>query len=165
MGNSIDISNKFQNIDFKYDYFDIYKTEFKNEKLDVEKLINNFQKMSNNQPKWIKILMIIRNKIASLFGLKTTQLEKPTTPKNIKIGEKLGLFQLFGITDNGIILGKNDKHLNFRLLVFYNEISKSIQIINFATLVKFNNQFGKFYFSLIKPFHKIIVKKMARNFG
>ncbi|MEM6813010.1 MAG: DUF2867 domain-containing protein [Bacteroidota bacterium] len=113
----------------------------------------------NTTPGWIKGLFAVRNKIVYLFGLKS---EKPKDyNENYEVGGYVKFFKIFSISDNEVILGANDSHLNFRALVkndksdYYN--------IKVITLVEYNNLKGKIYMQLIKPFHRVVVKRMVKN--
>ncbi|WP_347925228.1 DUF2867 domain-containing protein [Pontimicrobium sp. SW4] len=106
-------------------------------------------------PKWVGFLMKIRNNIVKVFGLKT---EKPEDyHPEFKVGGYVGFFQIFSIQHNEIILGADDKHLNFRVSIYNsNENQFNIKV---TTLVEYNNRFGKIYMFIVKPFHHFIVKK------
>lgn len=110
-------------------------------------------------PKWVMFLMRLRNAIVKLFGLKT-DMEKDLKP-NYKPGENIGFIKVFSVTDNEILLGADDKHLDFRVSVFNSEEHQ--HNIKVTTLVKYNNLFGKVYMALIKPFHVVIVKRMVKQ--
>jgi len=75
------------------------------------------------------------------------------------------LFRVYSKTENEVILGENDKHLNFRisLLKEDNKVKENQKKLTISTTVKFNNWFGKLYFLPVKPFHKIIVAKMLKG--
>ncbi len=78
--------------------------------------------------------------------------------------QKIGFFKLFDKTNKEIILGEDDKHLNFRVSLFMDEaednrIEKRITI---STLIVFNNWFGRIYFLPVKSFHKLIVPAMLK---
>ncbi len=145
-----------------FDYIDSFKTDIPNcSKFSATEIATLFIKSTKKNPKWITYLMFIRNFLVELLGLKKTtssQVEKPFS--EIKIGEKLGIFELYSKSENEIILGKNDRHLNFRLSILSDEQTEKVNTINISTLVKFNNSFGKFYFAFIKPFHRLIAKAM-----
>lgn len=156
---SISINNTI----FSYDYSDTFYSKPTPTDLNTEMIVNIFSNMENNQPRWIKSLMRLRNRMALIFKLKQTGIDKTTHSQNVKVGEKLGPFPLLEKREDGIILGKNDKHLDFRLLIIYESISFQTKQIGITTLVKFNNKFGRLYFSIIKPFHKMIVKQMVSS--
>ncbi len=135
------------------DYSDAYKVRLKKLDLSIEEIyINVFL----NVPNWIMQLMKIRNIIVSLFGLKTdTTLNKK---KVLKVGEKFGIFKIYSIQKDEIIVGEDDRHLNFRV-----SILKQDEELIISTFVHYNNLFGKVYMTLITPFHKLIVKAMMKS--
>lgn len=110
-------------------------------------------------PKWIKSLFVFRNKIAGWFGLKT---EMPNDyNETFKVGGYLKFFRIYSISDTEVILGADDSHLNFRALISDDKSdSYNIKVI---TLVEYNNFKGKMYMSVIKPFHRLIVRRMVKN--
>lgn len=138
----------------KIDYKDSYTTPLTNNISISNIYLNTFALM----PKWITNLMRIRNKIVSPFGLKTTKKPSEVLLNSIKEGKKAGIFTIYKITDNEIIAGDKDKHLDFIVSVF-----KEDEKIVLSTLVQFNNLFGKIYMTIIIPFHKLVVKAMLKN--
>ncbi len=116
-------------------------------------------------PWWIRFLFSLRNKLVSLVGLKTGNSENPEEQlKNFKgqVGEQLGLFKVLGRTENEILLGESDKHLDFAVSLFLNN-EKGIQVLSTSTGVVFHNVWGRSYFKMIRPFHKRIVPAMIRG--
>jgi hypothetical protein len=106
---------------------------------------------------------------SGLFGLMTSNqlAEKEKHPDNIKLelGEQLGIFELLDKSENEIIVGGDDKHLNLRVSLLLEPMTKvtaKIELI-ITSCVKFNNLFGKVYFIPVKPFHKIIVYRTLKN--
>jgi hypothetical protein len=112
-------------------------------------------------PFWMKWLMDIRDAMVGVFGLKTGGITKKSNVLYFEKGSVLVYFRVSERTDDVIVLEETDKHLNFRILlqVDKNEIGEEIHF-NFSTLVHFNNQFGRVYFALIRPFHILIVNSM-----
>lgn len=122
----------------------------------------------SSAPKWTASLFELRNRIVSVFGLKTpaktTNRQKLLDQFNCEPNERLGLFKVYSRTENEIILGEDDKHLNFRISLLRcasNDKKKKTLII--STTVKFNNWFGKLYFLPVKPFHRLIVPQMLKG--
>ncbi|WKK77121.2 DUF2867 domain-containing protein [Marivirga salinae] len=136
------------------DFYDTFSTTNKKDNLEeIAHLI------LDNPPKWIKSLFTLRNKIAKLIGLKT---EKPADyNERFEVGGYIGFFKIFSITQNEIVLGANDSHLNFRAIVA-NKI-EDLHNIKFITLVQYNNSTGRIYMSVVKPFHRLVVKRMVKN--
>lgn len=110
-------------------------------------------------PNWIGFLMKIRNTIVKRFGLKA---EKPENyHSSFEVGGFIGFFQIFSIDQNEIMLGLDDRHLNFRVSIYNsNENQFNIKV---TTLVQYNNLFGKIYMTIVKPFHTIVIKRMIKQ--
>ncbi len=125
--------------------------------------INNIEEITNlvfnTTPRWVNSLFTIRNKVAGIFGLKT-EVPKDYN-EHFKIGGYVKFFKIFSISDNEVVLGADDSHLNFRAIV-KNDKSESFNI-KVITLVEYNNYKGKIYMGIIKPFHRQIVKRMVKN--
>lgn len=125
-------------------------------------------------PKWVEKLFTFRNKIVVLFGLKTSGKvdDRQQQLDNFKCepGEQMGLFKIFHKTENEVVLGEDDRHLNFRVSLFMeeqqgqgakDEIWNKHVII--STTVEFNHWFGRVYFLPVRPFHKLIVPTMLKG--
>ncbi|WP_375561738.1 DUF2867 domain-containing protein [Bernardetia sp. OM2101] len=152
----------------KYDYIDSFVgiLNDKNNTLTSTQLGKAFFVYS---PNWVGKLFSLRNKIVSLFGLKTsgkmTKREQQLNNFRCEVGEQLGLFKIFHKTENEVVMGEDDRHLNFRVSLFFTpsnlDINKTEVFI--STTVEFNNWFGKLYFLPVKIFHKIIVPVMLKS--
>ncbi|GGX33698.1 DUF2867 domain-containing protein [Aquimarina muelleri] len=155
-------------LDKKYDYTDSFQGIVYDPKNDFTST-DLGKAFFRSGPKWVGALFTLRNKIVSLFGLKTSNINKDRKKllENFKCepGDQLGLFKVFGKKENEVILGEDDKHLNFRVSLFkkqYTNGEKNKEII-VSTTVEFNNWFGKLYFLPVRPFHKIIVPIMLKG--
>nr|WP_319397667.1 DUF2867 domain-containing protein [uncultured Carboxylicivirga sp.] len=113
----------------------------------------------NTTPGWVKILFSIRNKIVGVFGLKTKMPDDYN--EEYKVGGYVKFFKIYSISDNEVVLGANDSHLNFRAVITNNHSNEFN--IKVTTLVEFNNTTGKIYMGVIKPFHRQVVKRMVKN--
>jgi hypothetical protein len=133
------ISNGFE----KIDYFDTYRV-VKTTNASAEEIAADIFKL----PNWANWLMKIRNSIVRVFGLKTSNEARK------------GLFTVIDQNENEIVMGENDKHLNFRTSVLVDRTNSFIYLI---TLVRFNNFWGRLYFLPVKPFHKLIVKSIMKR--
>ena len=160
--------NSILNNHKKYDYVDSFQGMF----IDSENKVNATdigKAFFKSGPEWIGKLFTLRNKIVSVFGLKTSGNigDRQHQLDNFKCeaGERLGLFKVFNKTDNEVVLGEDDKHLNFRVSLFldHSQIDLSKKVLTISTTVEFNNWFGRLYFLPVKPFHKFIVPAMLRG--
>jgi len=138
----------------KIDFVDTFSTT--NHSNNIEEITNL---VFNTTPKWVNSLFILRNKIAGLFGLKTVMPNDYN--ENFKVGGYVKFFKIYSISSTEVILGADDSHLNFRALISDDKsVSYNIKV---TTLVEHNNLKGKIYMSVIKPFHRQIVRRMVKN--
>lgn len=120
-------------------------------------------------PKWVETLFGIRNKMAKMVGLKSAGTAEERHLEQVRFrcepGEKMGLFRVYDKSDFEVILGEDDKHLDFRvsLLLVSDRGNPGIKKLLITTLVRFNNSWGKVYFLPVRPFHKLIVPSMLNN--
>ena len=136
-----DILDRFNHVD----YLDIYEIEKKTDK-SAEEVSKEIMRL----PNWANFLFKLRNVLVRAFGLKVDKQDE---------GEET-FFTLIKKNDNEIIMGEDDKHLNFRVSII---IDKSRNTISLITLVHFNNLWGKVYFFLVKPFHRLIIKSLLKK--
>lgn len=105
-------------------------------------------------PPWISRLMRLRNLAVRPFGLKTGQ-EPDARPES-----RIGLFPLISEAPGRVVLGLDDRHLDFRILVEVSELGAGRQEVAASTIVKTHNLFGRTYLAIVMPFHRIIVPAM-----
>lgn len=146
------ISKKAEELFPKVDFSDTFSTT--NTQDSIQKITNL---IFNTTPKWVAFLFRIRNTIVKFFGLKTTLPSDYN--EDFKVGGYVKFFKIYDIADNEVILGANDSHLNFRAII-HNSKSPTYNV-KVTTLVAYNNKKGKIYMSLIKPFHRLVVKRMV----
>ncbi|MFV9551815.1 DUF2867 domain-containing protein [Algibacter sp. PT7-4] len=149
-----------------YDYSDSYQTYY----LDKNSNISSTQigkAFFTSAPKWSENLFELRNRIVSVFGLKISEKNKDRQQQldsfTCEPGSSLGLFNVYSKTENEIILGEDDKHLNFRISLLKENNQTQNKKLTITTVVEYNHWFGKLYFLPVKPFHKLIVPKMLKG--
>tara|TARA_B100001173_G_C15992235_1_gene549488 strand:+ start:382 stop:933 length:552 start_codon:yes stop_codon:yes gene_type:complete len=152
----------------EYDFSDSFEGVFKDNQNTIN-ITEIGKAFFSSGPKWVDNLFSLRNKIVSIFGLKTpgkiTNRAQQLELFKCNPGEQLGLFKVFSKNENEVILGEDDKHLNFRISMFVNqskEDAKKKHLI-ISTTVEYNNWFGKLYFLPVRPFHKLIVPTMLKG--
>lgn len=107
-----------------------------------------------NGPAWIGRLMMLRNLLVRPFGLKTGHGDLPPKQKRV------GMFPVISEAPERVVLGLDDRHLDFRLLVEVRELGAERQEVSATTLVRPHNRFGRIYLAVVTPFHRIIVPAM-----
>ena len=105
------------------------------------------------------------NAIASIFGLKTGKIELMYGNKeilNFKKDESLGDFIIILKEKYHFIAELKDKHLDFRFSILIRQ-EEVMTKVSFSTIVKINNIYGKMYFFLITPFHRLIIPNILNK--
>ena len=102
-------------------------------------------------PKWVGTLMALRNLIVRPFGLKGD-------PDAVSAGApRVGMFPIISNEPGEIVLGFDDRHLDFRIVVQTEALDEQQTAVRMMTLVKRHNLLGRSYLTVIMPFHKLIV--------
>jgi Protein of unknown function (DUF2867) len=115
------------------------------------------RRVMERPPIWIRGLMSLRNGIVSLLGLKPAQLAL-----HEKQGESslAGAFPVISRAPERVVLGFDDKHLDFRIVVEAIGVDARRSQITVTTLVRPHNLLGRTYLAGVLPFHRIIVPAM-----
>lgn len=78
-----------------------------------------------------------------------------TFRETLQVGEQINFLTILSLSEQEIVLGEDDKHLDFRIA--FRREGTGISRVSLATLVKPHNSFGRTYLRLIQPFHDRIV--------
>jgi len=150
----------------QYHYVDAFSAVIENNGRAIS-IENVGRAFFSSGPKWIDGLLELRNMIAALFGLKTGKSDKSMQDMfeqfKCEPGERFGLFKVFSKSDHELILGDDDKHLNFKVSLLLDKKVPDEYTLTVSTVVIFNNWFGRLYFLPVKPFHKLIVPSMVKS--
>ncbi|TQV80416.1 DUF2867 domain-containing protein [Denitrobaculum tricleocarpae] len=141
------------------DFLDCYATDIERTGLPIGDIA---QRIFTGLPGWIRALLATRDLGVKAFGLKSTaQLPTDNDRRSpVQVGEPINFFCVRSITENEIILGEDDAHLDFKISVFReSEDSKQISL---ATWVHTHNPLGRVYLRGIYRFHVMIVKSRLR---
>lgn len=119
--------------------------------------------MFSQQAPWISSLMAVRDAVVGRFGLKTTKQLASLGAEN-KTG-RIGIFRIYGTSPTEVILGEDDKHLDFRLSVLCSGQSSlgAKRHVVLSTVVHCHNRLGRLYIFLIAPFHRLVVQSNLRS--
>ncbi|MDQ0740508.1 DUF2867 domain-containing protein [Pseudomonas sp. W4I3] len=106
-----------------------------------------------HQPAWIGWLMNVRDTLVACFGLKTAKYLASLT-------NRIGIFKVYSANPTEIVLGEDDKHLDFRISLLCSDEAEpqgGRQLI-FSTVVHCHNRLGRAYLFVIAPFHRLVVR-------
>jgi len=115
-------------------------------------------------PRWADALMAVRNRVVGLFGL------KPGVRLASSAGvDMIGMFPVLAESAGEMLLGLDDRHLDFRIAVTVPAAPADARQITLTTVVRTHNRLGRVYLAVILPFHRVIVRSMlnraARSFA
>lgn len=151
-----------------YDYTDSFEGALRDREGNIGP-VEIAKSFFRSGPKWIETLFALRNKIVALFGLKTpgkiTNKQEMLSNFQFEPGDELGLFKVFFKTPEEIVMGQDDRHLDFRVSLFVNcHINeKTHKTVTISTTVKFHNWMDRIYFLPVKVFHRLIVPSILKG--
>ena len=143
------------------DFRDAYRAPLSRPDLSV---VDIFFGIFAHRPGWMNLLLIARNKVAGLAGL-----EVPTALEIIKkerrdcylVGDKIGPWPIFFLGSDELVVGRDNKHMDFRLSIM--KIHDDSPGVIVSTLCMVHNRFGQHYLSAITPFHKVGLRRLMEN--
>ena len=113
-------------------------------------------RMMGRSPPWVRALMRVRNAIVSPFGLKAPD------PRTKTAGLIIGAFPVISSSPDRVVMGFDDKHLDFRIIIDVARAGANCHITG-TTLVHTHNLFGRAYLAIIIPFHRLIARTMLEQ--
>lgn len=125
--------------------------------------------MLSYYPGWIIFLYGIRAVFVRLLGMK--QPARPDdllrlTPEDIPMttGEKATFFTLRSAKDEEYWIAETpqDKHLRAYFGIVVEPLNDSLKRFHVITIVHYKHWTGPVYFNAIRPFHHLVVRRMAR---
>ncbi|MBJ6127859.1 DUF2867 domain-containing protein [Microvirga splendida] len=108
------------------------------------------RRMVRRRPSWVDGLLALRNLAVTPFGLKRGA---PTA------AERIGIFPVVSASPERVVMGFDDAHLDFRIVVDVVPARSGSQITA-TTYVRTRNRLGWLYLAAVKPFHRVIVPAM-----
>ena len=116
-----------------------------------------------HQAPWISTLIAVRDALVGGFGLKTAKQLASLHAQNG--AGRLGIFKIYSTSSTEVVLGEDDKHLDFRLSVLCSgpSSSEAKRQLTLSTVVHCHNRLGRLYIFLIAPFHRLVVQSSLRS--
>jgi hypothetical protein len=119
-------------------------------------VVDIFHAIFGHHPAWLKVLLIVRHRIASLCGLdvpSASEVIEFEIKDRYAVGDKIGVWPIFWLSDTELVAGRDNKHLDFRLSVLKITDGETASVV-VSTLCTVHNTFGRLYLFFIVPFHK-----------
>lgn len=138
------------------DFADAFSSTIDDPSLDA---VAAAQRTIDRPPGWISSLMRLRNMIVRPLGLRTGE------DASYARAERIGIFPVLSRTPERVVLGLDDRHLDFRLAIDVVPLDDRRREVTTTTLVQTHNRLGRAYLALIRPFHRRIVPAMMAQAG
>src|SRR5579863_2523236 len=106
-----------------------------------------------NPPAWQKALIALRDAMVTPFGLKTSGAVRASRDSD----ERVNFFPVHWEGKDEIVLGADDRHLDFRLSLLRRPSPTGASLIA-TTVVHAHNALGFAYLNAIRPFHQLVVR-------
>lgn len=103
-------------------------------------------------PVWFTILLAIRDRVMTLFGVRASH--------TLSAGEHIAFFPVLSRSAHEIVLGADDRHLDFRASVL---LRRADNVLVATTVVRCHNLLGRLYLATILPFHILVVTDALRR--
>ena len=154
-------------------YFrDAYRVPLRHARASV---VDIFFAILGHHPMWMKWVLIVRNRIATMCGIDAptaAEIMHPNVKSRYAVGDKIGPWPIFFLSETELVAGRDNKHLDFRFSVLKESIGDSGNDANhdgestsavISTVCTTHNLFGKIYLFFIIPFHKWGVQRLIAN--
>ncbi|MEW6658256.1 MAG: DUF2867 domain-containing protein [Thermodesulfobacteriota bacterium] len=125
--------------------------------------------MLSYYPWWISFLYRLREILVRMLGL--VKHEKPYDIPNYKSddipfspGGKVSFFTVTKAKENEYWFAETpeDKHLSAYFGVVVKQLENNLKLFYIITTIKYKHWTGPIYFNLIRPFHHLVVSRMAK---
>lgn len=103
-------------------------------------------------PMWFTILLAIRDRIMIPFGVRPSH--------DLAAGDHIAFFPVLSRSSDEIVLGADDRHLDFRASVLLRRADNTVVA---TTVVRCHNLLGRLYLAAILPFHILVVTDALRR--
>jgi hypothetical protein len=141
-------------------FHDCYQVELRD---DSPSALALFLAVANRTPRWVDRLMGLRNRIVSKLGLKDLGLLHQVDPNKplsaYRVGDRVGIFTLLHLSDDEVVLGDADKHLDVKVSVCKLR-REGRDVIASSTVVQVHNALGRAYMLFVAPVHRRIAPAM-----
>ncbi len=130
--------------------------------------LQHFLRAAAHTPPWVDRLMHLRNRSVALFGLKNlgalSALDPHKPEASYRPGDRVGIFTLQSLSDDEVVLGDQDHHLDVALSVLRLPLTPEGQRpLAVSTVVKTHNLLGRLYMLPVTPLHRRIVPAVLRG--
>lgn len=142
-------------------FSDSYQANLSNPSLSV---VDLFEAVLGHHPRWLGMLLAVRNRIASWAGLEVppkAAIRRFERKPDYAVGDIIGPWPIYTLTDAELIAGRDNGHLDFRVSVL--KLETPSPAVAISTICNVHNRFGKIYLFFIAPFHRWGMRQLMRR--
>lgn len=128
-------------------------------------MVGIFFAVFGHHPQWMKALLLLRNRIAAWCGLEVPsadEINNPIMRDHYAVGDKIGPWPIYYLSESELIAGRDNSHLDFRLSLL-RVMNDDTPCVVVSTVCTVHNLYGKIYLFFIVPFHKWGVQRLIAN--
>jgi hypothetical protein len=108
------------------------------------------------QAGWIRALTWVRDRVMATVGVKSSStVGAAAATRGLQV---IGFFPVLSKSAREIVMGEDDRHLDFRAAVLVRPDSAGGRELVVMTVVHCHNWLGRTYLAVIAPFHRVIVR-------
>jgi Protein of unknown function (DUF2867) len=104
---------------------------------------------------WIRALTWARDVVMAAVGVKSSRAIGAAAAAR---GPVIGYFPLLSKSAGELVIGEDDRHLDFRAAILLRTSAAGGRELVAVTVVHCHNQLGRTYLAVITPFHRAIVR-------
>jgi hypothetical protein len=102
---------------------------------------------------WIRALTRVRDVVMAAVGVKSSRAVGVAAAAR---GPVIGFFPVLSKSAGELVMGEDDRHLDFRLAVLLRAGAAGDRELVVVTVVHCHNWLGRTYLKVIAPFHRLI---------
>lgn len=128
-------------------------------------IVEIYAAILGHAPPLLKALLIVRNAIVRPFGLNApaaSEILRGEFKVGHAVGDTIGRWRIFFISDDEIIAGADDRHQDFRVSVLRVRTEETANVV-VTTICNVHNTFGKIYLFFVIPVHRYGVRRLMSN--
>jgi len=104
---------------------------------------------------WIRALTGLRDAIMAPVGVKSSRAVGAAAAAR---GPVIGFFPLLSQSARELVVGEDDRHLDFRVAILLRQAAADSRELVVVTVVHCHNRLGRTYLAAIAPFHSVIAR-------
>ena len=104
---------------------------------------------------WIRAPTLVRDAVMSTVGVKSSRAVGAAAAAR---GPVIGYFPLLSKSAEELVVGEDDRHLDFRAVILLRTGAAGGREMVAVTVVHCHNRLGRAYLTVIAPFHRAIVR-------